>query len=796
MKLADEIFWAELLELDAHRKVYGLASVDTHFDAAVSAVERVTKCEGVYDAARGGLLQSARRGVTTIVRALSRSSRRPARTPEGGIRSVDPPDGGDSSHQELESAKRAAAETAQPSARLGLVGIAVSGGGIRSATFNLGVIQAFGENGLLERADYLSTVSGGGYVGSCVTSVLGDGGSPAGFPLRQSRTGDESPAVKHLRNSIDYLAPGGFLDRIRIPALLLRGVLINMLIVLPYVLLAVVATEVLWGPSLRRGGTANYYRETLFVGALLIAWILVFPLVRRLRALGWEWRDKLELSFAAALAIFVVTAAINTLPLAIWWFSQSRMDSLLPRGLHAGSWLAIASSMIPFLFVGKASAALGTWRGKLAMYALGLLAPCLLLLLYFQLASARVFLADRILFPSALWTWATGATLPLAPGLSSWSDGQRLDLGLLALAGVLLVVAWVTVDVNLTSLHGFYRDRLSKAYLFRVRDGRIAPHDELRLSDLNPSHRAPYQLLNATVNLQGSRNPERRGRNADFFLFSKHYCGSDRTGFCRTTDLERSDRRLDLATAMAISGAALSGNMGVKPLRSLVLIMTLLNVRTGYWLPNPRIAPRPVYERGPLTGVRPLFLLREFFGLLNEKSRYVNVSDGGHLENLGLYELLKRRCRFIIICDAECDANMAFGGLATVVRYARIDLGADVQIALDGIRGEPAGRRKLYCAVGQIRYPGGEIGRVLYVKACLTGDESVDITEYHARNPHFPHESTGRQFFDEAQFEAYRQLGHHIGSVLLSGPLVGRRTEKVLSDWFDSLEAPAETTER
>src|ERR1700735_579509 len=46
-----------------------------------------------------------------------------------------------------------------------LVGVAFSGGGIRSATFNLGVLQALAELKLLHRVDYLSTVSGGGYIG-------------------------------------------------------------------------------------------------------------------------------------------------------------------------------------------------------------------------------------------------------------------------------------------------------------------------------------------------------------------------------------------------------------------------------------------------------------------------------------------------------------------------------------------------------------------------------------------------------------------------------------------------------
>ena len=61
-----------------------------------------------------------------------------------------------------------------PSTKLALVGLSLSGGGIRSATFSLGVIQALAKHGLLKTVDYLSTVSGGGFIGSCLSSLLND----------------------------------------------------------------------------------------------------------------------------------------------------------------------------------------------------------------------------------------------------------------------------------------------------------------------------------------------------------------------------------------------------------------------------------------------------------------------------------------------------------------------------------------------------------------------------------------------------------------------------------------------
>ena len=146
------------------------------------------------------------------------------------------------------------------------------------------------------------------------------------------------------------------------------------------------------------------------------------------------------------------------------------------------------------------------------------------------------------------------------------------------------------LDMNITSLHGFFRDRLSKAYLFRLDDNNKVRHDDrIKLSSLNSSgSTAPYQLLNVALNLQASKAVDLRGRKSDFFLFSKRFIGSDRTGYTETTKMEEYDTHMDLATAMAISAAAASPNMGSVTNRSLVFIMTLLNIRLGYWLPNPK----------------------------------------------------------------------------------------------------------------------------------------------------------------------------------------------------------------
>ncbi len=139
----------------------------------------------------------------------------------------------------------------------------------------------------------------------------------------------------------------------------------------------------------------------------------------------------------------------------------------------------------------------------------------------------------------------------------------------------------------------------------------------------------------------------------------------------------------------------------------------------------------------------------------------MNASDGGHIENLGVYELLRRRASLIISVDGEEDGGLTLGSLSTALRYARIDLGIDVDIDLDALRGKSARVGDCHHAVGRIRYSPTEEGFLIYIKARLTGDESLSIESYAAANPTFPHESTADQFFGEEQFEAYRGLGEH-----------------------------------
>jgi hypothetical protein len=158
--------------------------------------------------------------------------------------------------------------------------------------------------------------------------------------------------------------------------------------------------------------------------------------------------------------------------------------------------------------------------------------------------------------------------------------------------------------------------------------------------------------------------------------------------------------------------------------------------------------------------VGPFYLIKEMLGLINEKSSFVNLSDGGHLENMGLYELVRRRCKYIIVGDGEADKEMTFHGLSDAVRIVIIDMGIKIDIDLDHIYRKEKNEDGSLKIVGSSHHA---VGTINYGKSKEEEGYLLYIEDYMARNPDFPHETTADQFFDEAQFEAYRALGMEAG---------------------------------
>lgn len=689
----------------------------------------------------------------------------------------------------------------------GLIGLALSGGGIRSATFNLGVIQALKRCGLFDCIDYLSTVSGGGYIGSCLSSLYT---STSQFPFGHQQGVSEPAAFRHLRNNANYLAPKGLLDLLRIPALLFRGVVINFLIILPYILLAVLITiavkptrEAMYEHLLVNIPPFSWipgenFLVTKALAAVIILSYALYPLflviAQKFNYFGvpqWESRNLSGRAYSGALALIAVVAFVELQPHAILYFGVSgetvdtggwfaRVKNWFTPDVVTG--LGLVGSVIAALFSAKLSEKVSGMGGRLGIYLVATVSFIVFWLIYLNLFRWALYLGAPHWLTALSPDWLITLIVKTGRGVQYFAV-EVLAAYIVVAVGLWLYSAFV-VDVNYTSLHNFYRDRLSKAYLIRVNAaGRIEHNDTQRLSELN-TKQGPYHLINAALNVQKMDEAYLRGRHADFFVFSKHYIGGKLTGYCKTKDMEAARRHVNLGTAIAISGAAAAPAMGKATIRPLVFIMAMLNVRLNYWLPNPRwIAMAGLLTANPTTRPGPSYLIWELLGRLNAYSWNVNLSDGGHIENLGVYELLRRECRLIIAGDGECDPELKFEAVSEVMRMAQIDLG--IEIEMDGLDEIRIGMQ--HHAVGTIHYPGGRTGKLIYLKSSLLGDDALNATltdeayvtsrhrnddrlynsnayiaHYKANNPAFPHESTGDQFFDETQFECYRALGYQV----------------------------------
>lgn len=641
-----------------------------------------------------------------------------------------------------------------------LVGLACSGGGIRSATFCLGVAQALSRYGLLPRVDYLSTVSGGGYFGSFLSSYLNDADTTVGLeadklPFFESEQAEPQP-IRQLRNSSKYLLKGGLLGQARMAGLLVLGLLINLLTLSSVLLLSLALTKTL----VLSGVTEKDFQNSLDV---VLKGLSVFLLIA---LLGLPFVHRYWASAKTRIANYEIGAIILALSaLGVWllgWALPWVYHSLKDTGLVPGAVLGLFAAL-PVLFVGAAFA-LGSASlvGRVLIGLAGVTGPLMLLMTYFVVNEW-----SRDWFCS---TWVCVVAVPLTIGC---------------------LIYWLSsFNANQISPHRYYRNRLAETYLLRRGEkAAVDPQPLSKLRSANP--KAPYHLINAAVNLPASKNAELRGRDSDFFLFSQHFCGSPLLGYCRTEVLEKVDPHLDLGTAMAISGAAASSYMGRGTIKGLVFWLALLNIRLGYWLPNPKQLAEGGVPKG-LGPPRPLSLWKEWFGSFDEHDSFVNLSDGGHIENLGIYELLRRRCKFIIAIDGEADPELTFPSLMQLIRYAQIDFGIRIRLDLKDLTPNQSGHTKAHFVLGTIEYDDCCRGYLLYIKSSLTGNERDYILDYRRGHPSFPHESTADQFFNEAQFEAYRALGEHIGEDLFQPELLGKVTGKdsncSLESWFAALK--------
>lgn len=525
----------------------------------------------------------------------------------------------------------------------------------------------------------------------------------------------------------------------------------------------------------------------------------------------WSRLGGLALAFGIGwLALF--TISIFAVPVITYLGSAQGIAKWIPEGA-LGTWIAATVSGV---LLGKGQAT-GTKQVNRALefvariapyvFILGLLTGVALLVHYFLPLMLET--ADQCIDAEG------GGELASVVDFEFCKMNAATPLKLLIVAagafGLGLLLSW-RVDINLFSLHSFYRFRLTRCYLGATRalERQAQPFTAFDEQDDLPMHelyrkdesasrvwQRPYHVVNTALNLVHGQALEWQQRKAASFVFTPLLSGfelpptseADRDQLmrkdapavakqdeavgehaisargCYRPSARSMETGVSLGTAFAISGAAASPNMGYHSAPALAFLMTVFNVRLGRWCGNPA-DPGTWKDSGP--GVAAKYLYDELVGNTTSTAPYVYLSDGGHFENLGVYELVRRRCRFILACDAGQDQSTTFEDLGNAIRKCQADLGIPIEIDVSPIRPRgDAKRSEWHCAVGSVRYDLRDAdavpGTLLYIKPSLVGDEPTDVLQYAAADATFPHQSTNDQWFDESQFESYRKLGYHIG---------------------------------
>ena len=581
-----------------------------------------------------------------------------------------------------------------------LFGIALSGGGIRSATLNLGVLDVLNKCGILPLADYISSVSGGGYIGGYVHAKLRRSGSTK-ESYKELFTEED---IKHFSEYGYYLTPGkGFIKEF-----------LN---------------------KLRFAG--------VFAFSLLMNWIWVFSLFFTLFFFLQGTTDLIDSNLWAEFGYLVCLASIITL--AVHFFCHGLRHIKL-------------------------------WPYNALYYIEGVL---------LFLALVYIFYLSTDFYPT-LYLWKG-----FSVSLSFMQFTINLDFypflcprkSFLVSLGILILTGFFA-NPNILTVHRFYRDRIAEAYLGKI----VKNGNNIKLSELNPGKEArdwgaaPYPLINTCLNVLDKEDKSFPGsKTSDYFLLSPLFCGSRLTGY--TDSISTGYKHMSLPTAVAISGAAVNPDMGTRTNRVLAFFMTLLNLRLGYWTFN----PKPMFKS--LITWWPYYHVMELLSKTNTKRQRVNISDGGHIENLGIYELLERRCRLIIAIDASADPEYAFPDLSNLVIRARNELGISIEFR-KGLEPETiikpspssgfsvsnfaiADIKKLQRAKGEEEDKEDYTGLLVYMKSSMRATDKYKTLkesrsfQYKTYHPAFPHESTADQFFDEDQWKAYYNLGRFMVGDLL-----------------------------
>ncbi len=453
-------------------------------------------------------------------------------------------------------------------------GIALSGGGIRSATINLGFLKTLNKFGILQRSDYLSTVSGGGYTGAYIQATLRNEGSYS------SLFKDEH--INYMRSRGEYLLPG-------------KG----------------------WGKR-----WSSLILSVGFVVSLLMSWVSPAIIILLLYLL-----------------YVVVSKALN-------FESFESVSAALEQ-----------VTIIEYGFL--------VLLGVLVIHFIANLA------LKYQVGISRKFnnLEAALILAGAAWM---GVVIFFR--LKEQEITQSFTIWHHLLLGAGLIILGFFTNPNALSFHRFYRNQLADAFLHFT-----GQYKNVRLKDLfDPSGTvreaclAPYPLINTCLNLQAVNDKKFKGTKAnDYFLLSPLYCGSKLSDYVCTASANEY-KEMTLPAATTISAAAVNPGMGIYSNKLLSVFMTVFNARLGFWINN------PLQKKASSLVWWPTYFFYELLSMIGTDNRKLNISDGGHIENLGVYELLRRKCRLIIAVDAGADPKYSFGDLENLTIRARNELGLEI----------------------------------------------------------------------------------------------------------------------
>ncbi|MBN2640143.1 MAG: hypothetical protein JXR78_00680 [Victivallales bacterium] len=759
-----------------------------------------------------------------------------------------------------------------------VLGVGLSGGGIRSATFCLGVFQSFAfARGLLGRIKYISSVSGGGYFASFLSAAALkfrkqglNTTKELGKMLRQDNHRD---AVNHLRDRGNYIAPSGMSDYMKIVSVFLRNILVINFVMAVFCMMIFFLAELI---ELGIIAVCPECISNLYKGCSISLWLFVSPAIFGLFSIPlmlvfWLIRPAKELFSPLGCIIVFIAAVIICRTLPMYSPEARNMISgtmFIPFSVYIASGLGICLGF--YLYISKdfsnpvnrritrdklEAIQAGVLKFIIVAAMLGILlstARCIIrnisyagliivgiITIIILISSSAGYLLKKfkgkiktIELISLVLTVSWMLILAISVELIVSGSGLAAAIGFVVTLAISIIIESDYKFVNLCSLNFFYKSRLEEAYL-----GAPFPNPSempnTKLEEFYGEGTGFIHLYNVTLNetISGKTGVTNRDHNGialaigpcGISLGVKHHLSfsnwtvpkntsplrtvSPLTGYKVFAELDHTDwnpEPLGAASWAAISGAAASPGMGKQGNCMKSALLTLANVRLGYWWDSGVMHGKQEGLLHKLFGVQKKLLAEFCCNFKGTADRFWYLSDGGHFENLAGYELIRRRLPLIVLIDGEQDGEYNFDGLACLIRKAEMDFGARIEFFTQqelanpvSIAAKVPGKlrknfKKLgslsdrfcipqelgksgskHAAMGTVHYrnsrskePGSSL--IIYLKASLSDDEELDLQCYHKEHPDFPHQSTSDQFFDENQWESYRKLGEHAGKSISS----------------------------